>query len=292
MKRKILCMLLALVMVLGLAANVCAAEVVASGHDWRVDWVLTDDGTLTISGNTYMRDDESDLDSPWRAYMDVVKTIVIEEGVYGVERFAFTDFANVEEISLPESLETIGMSAFAGCNSLERVDLPAAVRKINDMAFASCASLTIIDVAEENGIYCDVDGVLMDKSQTTLIQVPAGISGAYAVPGFVDTIQKSAFMGCDKLTGVSFPDHLTELPDAVLYGLNELSSVKLPAALTAIPEAAFYGTALAYAEIPGSVTSIDFGAFDNCTALSDLVFRGDAPEINSYAFLRCELTAW
>ena len=318
MKRRMLALLLAVTMVLGLAASVSAAGVVASGHDWRVDWVLTDDGTLTISGDTYMRDDKSELDSPWRKYMDVVKTIVIEEGVYGVERFAFTDFENVEEISLPESLETIGMSAFAGCDSLKRVDIPAAVHKINDMAFASCASLTMIDVMQENENFCDVDGVLMDKSRTTLIQVPAGLAGAYAVPDFVGTIQKSAFMGCDRLTSVSFPDHLTELPEAVLYGLDNLTTAKLPASLAEIPQAAFYGcaklasivipegltaigfdafygcTALTTVVVPASVKSINTQAFSNCSALTNVVFRGNAPMIDSESgiFYEDTLTAW
>ena len=293
MKKKMLALLLAMVMVLSLVpVTAFATEVVASGRDWRVDWVLTDDGTLTISGDTYMQDDKFELNSPWRKYMDEVTSIVIEEGVYGVERFAFTEFENVTELSLPETLETIGMSAFAGCNSLKRVDLPAAVRKIDDMAFASCTSLTTLDVAQDNAYFSDVDGVLMDKNQETLIQVPAGTAGVYAVPDFVKTVRKSAFMGCNKLTSVSFPDHLTELPNAVLYNLASLTSVRLPAALTAIPEAAFYGTPLTTVEIPSQVSDIGFGAFEGCFALKNVVFTGNAPAINEYAFQLDTLTAW
>ena len=243
--KKMLSLILALVLVLGMLPVASAAEVVASGNDWRMDWVLTSDGTLTISG-WGMIDDEFDCVSPWYKYVDEITTIVIEEGVYSIAHFAFTDFENVTEVTLPETLESIGMSAFAGCSSLKHVYLPAAVRIINDMAFASCSSLTTLDVAEDNAHFSDVNGVLMDKNQETLIQVPAGTVGVYAVPDSVKTVQRSAFMDCEKLTSVSFPDHLTELPNAVLYDLDSLTSVRLPAELTTIPESAFYGTPLTY----------------------------------------------
>ena len=289
--KKMLSLILALVLVLGMLPVASAAEVVASGHDWRMDWVLTSDGTLTISG-WGMKDDEFDYVSPWYKYVDEITTIVIEEGVYSIERFAFTDFENVTEVTLPETLESIGMSAFAGCSSLKHVYLPAAVRKINDMAFASCASLTMLDVAEDNAHFSDVNGVLMDKNQETLIQVPAGTVGVYAVPDSVKTVQRSAFMDCEKLTSVSFPDHLTELPNAVLYDLDSLTSVRLPAELTTIPESAFYGTPLTYVEIPSQVSSIEIWAFGHCFALEHVIFTSNAPTIHRDAFQLDTLTAW
>ena len=39
-----------------------------------------------------------------------------------------------------------------------------------------------------NPVYTSVDGVLFNKSQTTLIQCPAGKAGSYTIPNSVTSI--------------------------------------------------------------------------------------------------------
>ena len=44
--------------------------------------------------------------------------------------------------------------------------------------------------------YSSVDGVLFNKSQTTLIQCPGGKGGSYTVPNSVTNIGNNAFSDC------------------------------------------------------------------------------------------------
>ena len=291
--KKMLSLLLALVLVLGmLPISVSAEEVLAYGYGWNVEWVLTDDGTLTIYG-AEMNDGKPNFVPPWIDFAELICKVVLTEGNHRVENFAFTELPNLEEVYLPETLESIGASAFGGCPKLKTIYIPAAVDYIARAAFAGCASMTHITVANDNPYFSTVDGALTNKEQTELIQVPGGASGSYTIPASIAVILPGAFMDCHKLTEVVFPDYFDTIPSDILRGLNGLVSVKLPASLTAIPRAAFYGSkALAYIEIPAAVTAIEGSAFDCCTGLSDVVFRGDAPVFDWQVFQDDTLTAW
>ena len=56
------------------------------------------------------------------------------------------------------------------------------------MGVLGCTSLTAITVDAANPAYSSVDGVLFDKSQTTLLQYPDGKAGAYTIPDSVTSI--------------------------------------------------------------------------------------------------------
>lgn len=53
-------------------------------------WTLSDDGTLTISGTTDMPDYFLESDVPWNDKRNVIKKVVIEDGVSWIGNFAFS----------------------------------------------------------------------------------------------------------------------------------------------------------------------------------------------------------
>ena len=142
------------------------AGVMASGHfsdkDTHLSWILTDDGTLTISGKGNIADVLTDFDCrvddtdyfgachvfyypevccyPWFAYHDLIKVVVFGEGIecLGVE--TFMRYWNIERIILPSSLKFIGDWAFYGCTRLTEVIIPANVTVIV-RAFYDCRNL-------------------------------------------------------------------------------------------------------------------------------------------------------
>ena len=113
-----------------------------------------------------------------------------------------------------------------------------------------------------NSFYSSVDGVLFNKSQTTLIQCPGGKAGSYTIPDSVTSIGDYAFASCTSLTSVTIPNSVTSIGDCAFYDCTSLTSVT----------------------IPNSVTSIGDWAFDYCTSLTGVYFEGNAPSVGSDVF--------
>jgi hypothetical protein len=99
---------------------------------------------------------------------------------------------------------SIGDWAFSSGASLASVTIPDSVTNIGDYTFWGCSSLAAITVDTHNPVYSSVAGVLFDKSQTVLIQYPAGKSGTCTVPDSVTNIEAWAFADCTNLTEVFF----------------------------------------------------------------------------------------
>jgi len=73
------------------------------------------------------------------------------------------------EYSVPTGVTRIGACAFSSNSNLTKVTLPASVSQIGDFAFSPCRSLAVIEVDEANASYASLDGVLFDKTFTTLV---------------------------------------------------------------------------------------------------------------------------
>ncbi len=100
--------------------------------------------TLTISG-------EGDIVmSPWEeSFYDDIRTVVIEDGVTGIDDHAFVGCHFLNSVSIPNSVTYIGEYAFASNYSMTSVSIPNSVTSIGNFAFIHCSSLTSVFVNAE-----------------------------------------------------------------------------------------------------------------------------------------------
>jgi len=175
------------------------------------------------------------------------------------------------EVTIPDSVTSIGNGAFRACHGLTGVTIPNGVTNIG-VAFYNCSNLLSIGVDESNLFYDSIDGVLFNKTQTTLIEHPGGRGGSYIVPSNVVNIGDTAFARCLNLTNIIVSSSVKNIGEHAFeycYGLN---SVTIGNSVTNIGQLAFnYCSALTSIMIPGSVNKIGFRAFGNCTNLMAFV---------------------
>ena len=120
----------------------------------------------------------------------------IPYSVISIGRAAFADCDGLLSVTIPNNVTNIGDYAFEGCDSLPSVTIPHSVTSIGKLAFYVCPELTSINVASENPNYCDLGGVLFNKSKTTLIQYPIKKAATeYTIPSSVTIIEEGAFYG-------------------------------------------------------------------------------------------------
>ena len=146
-------------------------------------------------------------------------------GLTKINEGAFDSCADMVSINIPTSVTFIGDYAFWGCEILTSITIPALVTHIGYGIVRDCDAMTSISVADGNTVYSSVDGVLFDKTKTTLIEFPGGKSGKYLIPEKVEKIENMAFYNCKKLTSVTIPASVTTINDNAFAECKYLSSV-------------------------------------------------------------------
>ena len=185
-------------------------------------------------------------------------------------------WSGLNHITLPESLTSIGREAFRGCG-LTGITIPGSVTRIEDWTFANCSSLTNITIHSGiasiglgaftscpslagitvdalNSFYSSVDGVLFNKSQSTLIQYPGGKAGSYSVPAGVANIGRWAFRDCATLTSVALPGSLNSIGANAFEVCWRLRAVYFQVDAPAIDARAFESTHATLFYLPGSAS--------------------------------------
>lgn len=289
MKKRLLCILLALLMVMMFLPVGALADTYSGSCGENVTWSLdTDTGELIISGNGAMNDYErvygvhSYPTAPWGVYYSLIKEVIINPGVTSIGDYAFHGCDMIESVTIPNSVTRIGWSAFFECRKLTSVTIPESVASIGNVAFSYCTSLISIDVSEDNNSFTSMDGVLFNKNKSNLITCPAGKSGSYIIPESVEGIGKYAFYGCSHITDVTIPDSVTSIGYGAFRSCYDITYVSIGNGLLSIDDEAFrYCGGLISITIPESITSIGRYAFDGCDLLSDVYYSGTLEQWNS-----------
>ena len=158
----------------------------------------------------------------------------------------------VTNLTIPNSVTSIGSYAFYGCSGLTSVTIPNSVTSIGSNAFA----------------YSGLTSITIPNSVTTIgYGVFYGCSGltSVTIPNSVTTIGSNAF-AYSGLTSVTIPNSVTSIGNSAFQGCRGLTSITIPNSVTTISDKAFWACDyLACVTIPNSVTTIGNEAFARCS---------------------------
>ena len=280
------CCLFSIMMIAALLLCAAAsAETLYSGTCGdALTWKLDDQGVLTISGTGGMTD-YSFAGSPWNNQRSLVKKVVIEDGVTRIGASAFMSCTALSEITIPDTVTTIGEWAMDG-TGLPSVTIPAGVTSIGDRALSTNYKLTNIYVQSGSSSFVDVDGVLFTKDGTKLIQFPAGREGTYAVPDGVTHIGVLAFGWAQKLTAITLPDTLREIDEHAFQAAIRLTRINIPEGVTELLEYTFSSCVkLEEITLPASLKNIGKNVFARCDHLKNVYYGGIKPQWNAISII-------
>ena len=262
---------------------------ISQNGDGSVMATLSDDGTLTISGNGEMKFWNSSYVVAWDSNRKNIKNVIINNGVTSIGNFAFHGCENLINITIPDSVTSIGLCAFEYCSSLTNITIPNSVTSIGKGEFSNCTSLTSINVDSNNEKYMSDKGVLYTKDKKSLIQYPCKKEGTeYIILQGVTSIGYGAFSNCTSLTSITIPNGVTSVGGYAFYCCTNLTNITIPNSVTSIGWYAFYCcTYLTNITIPNSVTSIGDSAFKDCKSLTSITIPNSVTSICGYAFEFC-----
>ena len=180
---------------------------------------------------------------------------------------AFYDCWQVDSVSIPNSVTSIGAYAFSGTN-ISYIRVPNNVVTIGECAFPYIFNVEYHGIATGSpwcarhvNAYFDGDFVYADSTKTVLTDY-TGNDTTVVIPSTVTTIGAFAFQGNGNVVSVSIPNSVTTIGEQAFSDCYYLSTLTIPSSVTSIGSYAFSGCwNLSPFFIPSSVATIGECAF-------------------------------
>ena len=231
-----------------------------------------------------------------------LEEVTLPDGLKTIGNAAFMRCRKLEKAAIPETVTTIGNSAFESCESLTEIHIPGSVREIGAYAFHFCSlvkTLTIDDGVRKIGEYAFASCGWMRKSMGA-VSVPASVSeigaGAFAsctmtsltVNGNGECLIGSrAFSGCGSLETAVIGDGIVGIGERAFEMSPALKTVTIGNGVKSIEKKAFFRSGLLYAEFGGNLQTISEEAFVGCYRLTAAALPDSLRSIGKEAFGSC-----
>ncbi len=226
-------------------------EAVMQGMHGNLSWNIQD-GILKVSGFGTMADMKNYTSAPWYSFREIISSVVVDEGVTSISKYAFYGLTGVKNITIPSTLTLIGSNAFRSCSGLDSIYIPATVTTINASSYSlspfyGCKSSLVI--------YTDAASKLSGwgrywsyyKSNYSLTVTYAYSDAEIKYWNELDTSQET----------IVISDAITSIPGGAFENCTNIKSIIIPSSITSIGANAFKNcTSLKSIYIPSTVTKI------------------------------------
>jgi hypothetical protein len=223
-------------------------------YDVEIDGIYYNLNQKTYTAEVTYKDPSNHRNS-YSGQITIPENIEYNGSTFTVSRigeYAFYKCIYLTDISLPNTISSIGMCAFNGCN-LKTINLPNSLISLDSQVFSGCKYLKSI-----------------------------------VIPNSVTNLGSYLFEYCTSLSSVTLPKDITELPHNIFENCAVLKEITIPSEVEKISSGAFSQcSALTSIEIPNKVITVDAGAFSECHALKKITIGSSVKIIGSGAFSYC-----
>ena len=236
-----------------------------------------------------------------------VESFVFGEEVEVIPSSICSRMNQLTEITIPNSVTSIGGSAFAYCSGLTSVTIPNSVTSIGNYAFSDCTSLTSVTIP--NSVTSIGGGAFDGCTGLTSVTIPnsvtsigwgafedcSGLTSVTILSENIETEGGGIFINCPNLTHMSGPAKMLYMPDNYLsvYTISRrLKNVIITGG--EMTENEFLALHEAYKSLESvdmsaaSNTTLSDEAFKDCYNLTELKLPAGLTKINYMAVAGCK----
>ena len=225
--------------------------------DNGINFALKNDGTLEVIGL-----------NAWTTIADILSDVTIGGKTYRVT--------------------SIKAWAFEGRSDLQYLSIPWTVTSIGEYAFIDCGSNITVNIADPE-CWCQMQlgnehasplssagRVLVHDIETTRIDIPETVT----------SIGKFTFYQCRKINSLNIPSSVIFIGSSAFEDCTGLTALTLSEGLQSVGGSSFEGcTGLKSLTIPSTVNTIKLNAFKNCKGLTDVYcYAQTVPNTDDTAF--------
>jgi len=166
----------------------------------------------------------------------------------------------VSKVTIPNTVTEIRRGAFVYTKRIQSISISSSVKTIAADVFSgnNCLKFT---VDSNNKYFKAINGDLYSKDGKTLVSATG--SSMTKIPDFVEVIGGDAFCGNDHIVDITIPATVKKISYAAFASCDNLRNVIIEGnGLTTVESRAFQTTKLISLNIPSSVTSFSYDAFD------------------------------
>lgn len=208
-------------------------------------------------------------------FSSALEEVIFGANVKSIHSYLFYDCKNLQNLTLPESLEYIGSYAFQNCESITELSIPDNVVEIGDYAISFCSDLQKLSVGKN--LKTVGFGFLSICNNLSVLEWNAVNTEGYVYNGavnlesivFGDDVESvpagiatsdSQYNKLEKLSSVVFGSSVRSIGEKAFESCSALEKVELPESLETIGDYAFRYTGIRHFVIPAHLESIGFSA--------------------------------
>ena len=151
-----------------------------------------------------------------RAPESLCKNYRVLDGTVVICDNAFCWCKNLQEITQPSSVTSIGDYAFWCCSNLREITLSSNIMSIGDAAFWGCENL--LQIILPSSVTNIGATVFVGCENLREITIPSGVTN----------IGDDAFGSCENLREITLPSDITSIGDYIFYDCLNLQQINIP----------------------------------------------------------------
>lgn len=247
--------------------------------------IVADDGVTTVSVPSSLANNGKDytvtgVKFPYGTKGSDVEQLILPDTLQTMSGYYFSKLKKVKELTIPGSVTNFSCT-LQNSNCLEKLTFSEGVEELSaNMMVANCGNLKEI-VLPSTLKSISQPGAFSDASALEAINLPDGVE-------FGENVG-SAFSDCSSLTSITLPASVTTIHSSMFKGCDSLTSITAKGNIESIGSSAFSGCkALTEVALQGKLTSVGDSAFQNCSSLENAPDLSAVTKLGSYAFYNCK----
>ena len=219
-------------------------------------------------------------------YCSNVEGVTIPISVVTIGKSSFYSSEYLSEIVLPNSVTEVGSSAFNGCSNLTDVTLSEQMSLINDYTFTFCTSLKRLYIPK--GISTISSTAFNYCSSLLFFEVNESNPKLCSDDGVVYSKDKKTLVRCPIAlysSNFKLQDGVEMIGDFAFMGCTNIEKFTLPMSVSTIGQHAFESSSLSNIQLSENVQFAGYQAFSSCDSLKTVVIPSSLKEIAQSLFI-------